>query len=94
MTDPNDYFFFAQNQLVYAVDELPKAEVSKFYALICDKRSQGWSPEMIEIHLMTNISHKIKQQYPKLRRRECEVISEEMIQAMLERIIRENIKPQ
>ena len=94
MTDSNDYFFFAQNRLVFAVDELLVEDVAKFYGLICDKKNQGWTPEMIEIHLMSNIVHKIKTQYPKLRRRECEVIAEEMIEAMLERIIKENIKPQ
>lgn len=80
-------FILAQSELVYSTEQLDIESLLKFVELLKDKKESGWSPEMIETHLVANISHRIKAQYPKLRKFERIGIAEEMIQAILQRII-------
>lgn len=87
----SDYFVLAQSALVYSIDELDHQDVASFFTLIRSKKDSGWSAEMIETHLIANISARVKKLYPKLRKYQCTVIAEEMIQAMLERILDEKI---
>jgi hypothetical protein len=87
----SDYFTFAQSALVYSVDELEKADLENFLRLVRSKKNQNWSPEMIETHLVANVAHRIKKQYPNLKKEERLGIAEEMITAMIERIIKEEI---
>lgn len=94
MTESEEYFKLAQTSLIYSIDELNKHDVENFLRLIRTKRNSGWTPEMIEVHLIANISDRIKRQYPKLRKHERQGIAEEMVQAMLERILREGIDVQ
>ena len=94
MTEPNDYFVLAQSSLVYSVDELDKADVENFLRFIRAKKNAGWTPAMIETHLVANMSAKIKRQYYRLRSPERIAIAEEMIQAIIERILREKIDVQ
>lgn len=94
MTESNDYFILAQSSLVYSVEELDKLDVEAFLRLIRAKKNAGWSADMIQTHLTANISARIRNQYPRLRKYQRDVIAEEMIEAMLERIIREGIDVQ
>jgi hypothetical protein len=87
----SDYFMLAQSALVYSVDELDKADLEKFMNLIRLKKELKWSHEMIETHLIANVSDRIKRQYPKLKKEERIGIAEEMIQAIIERIINEDV---
>lgn len=86
-----DYFLIAQASLVYSTEQLDDESLIKFVELVKDKKDNGWSAEMIETHLVANISAKIKLQYPKLRKFERVGIAEEMIQAILEQILKRNI---
>lgn len=88
MTDA-DYFTLSQSALVYSIDELDHQDVDAFLQFIRAKKESGWTPEMIETHLIANISARVKRLYPKLRKYQCDIIAEEMIQAMLERILNE-----
>ena len=87
----SDYFMLAQSALVYSVDELAKADLENFLRFIRSKKNQKWSPDMIETHLVANVADRIRRQYPKLRKDERLGIAEEMIQAMIERILAEEI---
>lgn len=87
----SDYFTLSQSALVYSIDELDHQDVAAFLQFIRAKKESGWTPEMIETHLIANISPRVKLLYPKLRKYQCECIAEEMIQAMLERILNEDI---
>jgi hypothetical protein len=91
MVMTSDYFMLAQSALVYSVDELDKADLEKFMNLIRLKKELKWSHEMIETHLIANVSDRIKRQYPKLKKEERIGIAEEMIQAIIERIINEDV---
>jgi hypothetical protein len=84
----------AQSALVYSVDELAKADLENFLRFIRSKKNQKWSPDMIETHLIANVADRIRRQYPKLRKDERLGIAEEMIQAMIERILAEEIDVQ
>jgi len=90
----SDYFMIAQSALVYSVDELAKADLENFLRFIRSKKNQKWSPDMIETHLIANVADRIRRQYPKLRKDERLGIAEEMIQAMIERILAEEIDVQ
>ena len=90
----SDYFMLAQSALVYSVDEIEKADLENFLRLIRSKKNQNWSHEMIETHLVANVADRIKRQYPKLKKEERLGIAEEMIQAMVERILSEKIDVQ
>jgi len=90
----SDYFQLAQTSLIYSIDELDHRDVAAFLQLIRSKKESGWTPEMIETHLVANIAYRIKRVYPKLKKLECHAIAEEMIQAMLERILAEEIDTQ
>jgi hypothetical protein len=90
----SDYFMLAQSALVYSVDELAKADLENFLRFIRSKKNQKWSPDMIETHLVANVADRIRRQYPKLRKDERLGIAEEMIQAMIERILAEQIDVQ
>jgi hypothetical protein len=90
----SDYFMLAQSALVYSVDELAKADLENFLRFIRSKKNQKWSPDMIETHLVANVADRIRRQYPKLRKDERLGIAEEMIQAMIERILAEEIDVQ
>jgi len=87
----SDYFMLAQSALVYSVDELEKADLENFLRFIRSKKNQKWSPDMIETHLVANVADRIRRQYPKLKKDERLGIAEEMIQAMIERILAEEI---
>lgn len=87
----SDYFTIAQTSLIYSIDELDHRDVASFLQLIRSKRDSGWTPEMIETHLIANIAERIKRIHPRLKKYQREGIAEEMIQAMLERILAENI---
>lgn len=82
-----DDFILAQSELIYSTEQLELDALLKFADLLKEKKEAGWSPEMIETHLVANISHRIKAQYPKLRKFERIGIAEEMIQTILQRII-------
>ena len=90
----SDYFMLAQSALVYSVDELARDDLENFLRLIRSKKNLNWSHEMIETHLVANVSARIKRQYPRLRKEERIGIAEEMIQAIIERIIQEEIDMQ
>lgn len=94
MTEPTDYFVLAQSSLVYSVDELDRSDVENFLRFIRAKKNAGWTPAMIETHLVANMSVKIKNQYSRLRTPERIAIAEEMIQAIIERILRDKIDVQ
>ena len=87
----SDYFMLAQSALVYSVDELARDDLENFLRLIRSKKNLNWSHEMIETHLIANVADRIRRQYPKLRKEERLGIAEEMIEAMIERILSEKI---
>lgn len=90
MTD-TDYFQLAQTSLIYSIDELDHQYLAAFLQLIRSKKDSGWTPEMIEVHLIANMAERIKRIYPRLKKYQCVGIAEEMIQATLERILAENV---
>ena len=86
-----EHFIMAQANLVYSTEQLDDDSLMKFVALVKSKKENGWSAEMIETHLVANMSARIKQQYPRLRKFERIGIAEEMLQAILEKIIERQI---
>jgi hypothetical protein len=87
----SDYFKLTQSALVYSVDELARVELENFLQFIRTKKELNWTHEMIETHLIANVAERIKGQYPKLKKEERIVIAEEMIQAIIERILAEDV---
>lgn len=83
----SDYFVLAQSELIYSTEELELDSLLKFVQLLKEKKKLGWSPEMIETHLVASVSHRIKDQYPRLSKFERVEIAEQMIQTILQRII-------
>ena len=87
----SDYYRLAETRLVYSTEDLDIESLKKFVELVKDKKLSGWSNEMIEIHLITNIAERIKKEYPKLKKEERLMIAEEMIKAILEKILQKNL---
>jgi hypothetical protein len=81
-----DYYVLSRSSLIYSIDNLDDDALIKFIDFIKDKRDSGWTNEMIEVHLVTNIAAEIKKQYTKLTKQQRISIAEEMIYNMLQSI--------